>query len=502
VVRPFLRRLQAVHDRQGRLSQGVVALIVLLVLASAWTTERIGIHALFGAFLMGAIMPKGTRFVRHLSEKLEDFTVVFLLPIFFANAGLKAKIGLIDRPELWVDTGLIIAVACLGKFGGSTLAARACGLGWRESSAIGTLMNTRGLMELLILTIGRDLGVITDAVYTMMVLMALATTAMTTPVLSWVYPRRMFAAEAAADADAHRRYTVLIPVAHPRSGGPLLELADTISGPGDDDTKRRVIALHLRPPPDDHEALSAASEHPATAPEPPEERSLAPLLSIARERDIPVKPVTFVSRDIPGDIAVVAAERRADLVLMGFHNPVFSKGLLGGAVHQVLRAAPADVAVFIDRGFVAPRRVLVPYLGGPHDRLALDLAGRIGRHARAEVTVLHIVPPEHSTTAKALGARAACDKAFREPGHEHAVHFRTVTHESPVSAVLDAASGFDLVVVAVAEQWGLESQLFGLRAERIAAECPTSLLIVRKHLTDPAPRAAATPAPAPTAAAT
>src|SRR5213076_3044546 len=128
LVRPLLRRLGTLYDQQGRLSQNMVATIFLLMLGSAFTTEAIGIHALFGAFLMGAIMPKGTRFVRHLGEKLEDYTVVFLLPIFFAYTGLKTQINLLNHAELWVITGVVIAVACLGKFGGSTLAARACGL--------------------------------------------------------------------------------------------------------------------------------------------------------------------------------------------------------------------------------------------------------------------------------------------------------------------------------------------------------------------------------------
>ena len=105
VARPFLRRLQGVHDRQGRLSQDVLAIIVLLTLLSAWITETIGIHALFGAFLMGAVMPKGTEFVRTLVGKLEDFTVVFLLPIFFAYTGLKTEIGLVNTPGLWARDG-------------------------------------------------------------------------------------------------------------------------------------------------------------------------------------------------------------------------------------------------------------------------------------------------------------------------------------------------------------------------------------------------------------
>jgi Kef-type K+ transport system membrane component KefB len=195
LVRPLLRRLEVIYDRRGLLSQNIMSVIFLLILCSAYTTETIGIHALFGALLIGAIMPKGTQFVRHLSEKLEDYTVVFLLPIFFAFTGLRTRIGLLGEPALIVDTALIVFVACLGKFGGAAGAARACGMSWRESSAIGVLMNTRGLMELVILNVGRDLGVITDAVFAMMVIMALLTTALTTPVLNWVYPRRLLAAE-------------------------------------------------------------------------------------------------------------------------------------------------------------------------------------------------------------------------------------------------------------------------------------------------------------------
>ncbi|MDB5318690.1 MAG: potassium transporter, partial [Phycisphaerales bacterium] len=186
LVRPFLKRLEIIYDRQGRLSQPVVSIIFLLVLISAYTTESIGIHALFGAFLMGCVMPKGTQFVRHLSEKLEDYTIVFLLPIFFAFAGLKTEIGLLKTPTMWLYTALIVVVATAGKFGGATLAARAAKLPWREASAIGILMNTRGLMELVILTAGLKLGVLTPAVFTMMVLMALVTTAITTPILNIV----------------------------------------------------------------------------------------------------------------------------------------------------------------------------------------------------------------------------------------------------------------------------------------------------------------------------
>ncbi len=471
-VKPFLRKLEVVYDRQGRLSQNLVSVIFLLVLASAYATEAIGVHALFGAFLMGCIMPKGTQFVRHLSEKLEDYTVVFLLPIFFAYSGLKTRIGLLNNGELWLDTGIIIFVACLGKFGGSTLAARVCGMKWREASAIGILMNTRGLMELVILNIGKDLGVITDAVFAMMVLMAVVTTALTTPILHWVYPSSLFKRQ--ATKLKQERYSILIPVALPKSGGPLVQLADTLIGP--DNEHARLYALHLRPP-TDHEAYRSGLDE-ADA---PRDEALAPLLAQARGRSLPVEPLSLVSRDVPADISSVAAARQVNLVLMGFHKPVIGKTILGGTVHRVLSQCPTHVAIFVDRGFRMARRILVPYLGSKHDTLALELAGRMARNTGALVTVLHVVAPMRGDNARSLNARAAVDRVFDDPTSPTPVTFRVIEDPSPVGVVLHQAQNFDLIVIGVAEAWGLESHLFGWRAERIARDCPCSLLIVRKE---------------------
>lgn len=191
IAKPLLSRLERIVERKGMVPARVMAVVILATLLGSAATEAIGIHALFGAFLTGAVMPKGEKFVNQLRDKIEDFTVTLLLPIFFAYTGLRTQIGLIDTGELWLWTALIIFVACLGKFGGSSLLARMCGMSWREAGAIGILMNTRGLMELVILNIGRELGVITDAIFAMMVLMAIVTTFMTTPVLALVYPRRL-----------------------------------------------------------------------------------------------------------------------------------------------------------------------------------------------------------------------------------------------------------------------------------------------------------------------
>jgi Kef-type K+ transport system membrane component KefB len=193
-VRPLASRLADRHARRraGQSSpmepQRLVVVAILMVFTSSAITELIGIHALFGAFLCGAVVPKQHGLPRRIAERLEDLVSVFMLPLFFAFSGLRTELGLLDRASDWLLCGLVIALACLGKFGGSVAAARFSGFGWRQSSAIGILMNTRGLVELVVLNIGYDLGLVSRTLFTMLVIMALVTTFMTSPLLGWIYP--------------------------------------------------------------------------------------------------------------------------------------------------------------------------------------------------------------------------------------------------------------------------------------------------------------------------
>lgn len=196
-VRPLLQRFAERFRADGRLTHDRLAAILVLALVSALVTEWLGIHALFGAFLAGAVMPKDTAFVRALASKLADMTVVLLLPLFFAFTGLRTSIGLISG-DLWAVCGIVIAAAVAGKWGGSMVAARITGMGWREATAVGVLMNTRGLMELVILNVGLDIGVISPTLFAIMVLMALVTTFMTTPLVGWIYPAHSIRTEQTA----------------------------------------------------------------------------------------------------------------------------------------------------------------------------------------------------------------------------------------------------------------------------------------------------------------
>jgi Kef-type K+ transport system membrane component KefB len=184
VIKPQAERLLGERRGDGTGRKAPTAWVLGFIFTSAWFTETIGIHALFGAFLAGVSLSSHADLRHSLRERLEPFGSGFLLPLFFAYTGLRTQVGLLDDWQSWLVCVAVIAVAIVGKLGGSMLAARWTGMGWQESFSIGALMNTRGLIELIVLNIGYDLGILTPKVFAMMVIMALTTTFMTGPLLS------------------------------------------------------------------------------------------------------------------------------------------------------------------------------------------------------------------------------------------------------------------------------------------------------------------------------
>ena len=184
-VRPrWARWIETAKVNGGGPKQGIMVTVLAFVLASAFVTEVAGIHALFGAFLAGVVMPRETEFCHYLRVRMENMSSVFVLPLFFAFTGLRTQIGLLNGLENWLICLGLIGVATLGTLGGSMCAARWTGLGWNDAFRLGALMNTRGLMELIALNLGYDLGILSPTVFTMMVIMALVTTALTGPLLT------------------------------------------------------------------------------------------------------------------------------------------------------------------------------------------------------------------------------------------------------------------------------------------------------------------------------
>jgi Kef-type K+ transport system membrane component KefB len=189
IVRPLLERFKHRFRPRPSFAGGALGIVLAMVCVSGFITETLGIHALFGAFLIGVVFPKDRDVSEFIRGKLAGVTQSLFLPVFFAFTGMRTRIGLVSGPEMWFYCGLIVVIAVTGKFGGAALAARSTGLNWPEARVIGILMNTRGLVELVVLNVGLDIGVLSPAMFAMMVIMALFTTFMTTPLLHLAYIR-------------------------------------------------------------------------------------------------------------------------------------------------------------------------------------------------------------------------------------------------------------------------------------------------------------------------
>jgi Kef-type K+ transport system membrane component KefB len=189
VARPLLRDRLGPSSKAEQFSAASLSIVFMGLLLSAWITEMIGIHALFGAFLMGLTLPEHDQFKEKLIARIQDITTIVLLPLFFALTGLRTQLGALDDLQSWLVCGLVLVVAIAGKFGGAALAARFTGHSWRTSCILGALMNTRGLVELIVLNLGYDLGILSPKMFTIMVIMAVATTVMTGPIVRWLKPQ-------------------------------------------------------------------------------------------------------------------------------------------------------------------------------------------------------------------------------------------------------------------------------------------------------------------------
>jgi Kef-type K+ transport system membrane component KefB len=317
VIRPFLRKLGDKYSNKESLSRPVVAIFFITLLLSSCVTEMIGIHALFGAFMAGVIMPENMRFRNIFIEKIEDVALVLLLPLFFVFTGLRTQVGLLNDPYAWKALGLILAVAVGGKFLGSSLAARFVGQNWRDSLSVGALMNTRGLMELIVLNIGYDLGVLTPQVFTMLVLMALLTTFMTGPALTLIQ-RWLPESRLAERLTGHAvKYNILVSFSRPEKGIALLRLAGSFVKRSMDNAT--ITMLHLSPSNDLNQYNLEEYER----------DSFEPVERESQRLNLPVISLFKPSVNIEEEIAGTANAGHFDLLLVGLGRSVFDGTLLG-----------------------------------------------------------------------------------------------------------------------------------------------------------------------------
>lgn len=329
LVQPFLKKFGEVYSNKESLSLNIVAAIFGILLISSLITEVIGIHPLFGAFLAGAIMPPSINFRRLIIEKIESVSLGLFLPLFFVFTGLRTQIGLLNSSHLWYTCAGVIGVAIAGKFGGSMFAAKLVGNSWKNSLSIGAFMNTRGLMELVVLNIGYDLGILSPEIFAIMVLMALFTTFMTGPSLDLI--NYLFEKDAEeVVVKTKQKFRILLSFANPQSGKKLARVANLISGYSKSSTE--IMALHVTPSSDINQYQLAEYE----------KESFKPIKAEANKLGLAIKTDYKVSNDVSEEILSDANSGAYDLMLVGVGQSVFEGTLLGQFIGITANALSPD----------------------------------------------------------------------------------------------------------------------------------------------------------------
>jgi Kef-type K+ transport system membrane component KefB len=458
VARPLLARLVPWHRRVGALTPDMLAAILVGLLLSAIVTDRIGVHTILGAFVFGVVMPRrgAAGLTREILERLEQVSLLLLLPVFFVVAGLQVDVSSVGLAGLW-QLGLILLAAVAGKFLGALAAARALGMPRRQSTALGVLMNTRGLTEIVILQVGVQLRLLDASMYTLMVTMALVTTAMTGPALRRVYPDRVLNRELAAadraEAGEVAAYTVLVAV--PSWGADagngdlaarLGELARHITGR---EAPARVVLCRLLPAPVQLEVASGVGSDLALV-----ASTGARLREIARgvECDrVRCSVLVRFAADPVAELAALAETIEADVVLTGTDpagrldadpaGPLGpdSTGSPGGAGAPAVPAGVTVVRARLGTGGSTGRRVIAVLDGGAGGRAALRIGAQLAL-ARGGTLVVDHGPGRRAVRQADAAVESLRGRGLPAEAADHADHTDHTDHAADVLVAPHAAA--------------------------------------------------------------
>ncbi|KAM3253820.1 hypothetical protein ACQJBY_047738 [Aegilops geniculata] len=425
LLRPLLAWMAHRSPEGEPVKEVYICATLAIVLAAGFVTDVIGIHALFGAFMVGIVVPKDGPFAGVLIEKVEDLISGLFLPLYFVSSGLKTDVATIRGAKSWGLLVLVIINACLGKIGGTVIASLCVKIPVREAVTLGFLMNTKGLVELIVLNIGRDRKVLNDESFAIMVLMALFTTFITTPIVMAIYkparpsaPYKRRTVEGGAPADADSELRVLACFHSNRNIPTLLNLVESTRGTGRH--RLAMYAMHLVELSERSSAISMVhrtrrNAMPFFNSGDKTEQMVVAFEAFQQLSAVRVKPMTAISdlETIHRDVIDSAAEKRAAIVIMPYHKLLQHDGSfhsLGSQYHavnkRVLRGAPCSVAILVDRGLgghsqVAAKNVefsvAMLFFGGADDREALAYATRMSEHPGVAVTVTRFRPSRPSS---------------------------------------------------------------------------------------------------------
>ncbi len=487
VVRRILARMATAFDEVGRIPSGWFAAIIVGVLLSAYLTETINIAFIFGGFVMGMVMPRHARLSEEVTRRIEDFVVTLLLPIFFVYTGLKTNVTLLDRPVLWLITGVLIAIAILGKLGGAAIAARVSGFDWRASAAIGALLNTRGLTELIVLNLALTAGAISNALFAALVLMALVTTLMAGPLLKLIDPTNEFGSRvedeiAAAAREASREHpelavperSILVAPQTDAALGQLVALAEPLAHY--QPPRELIIARLVQPP-------RGAGVRGGLQTENLQLERASRAVQEARARlaagGVAARGVALTSSHVGTDLVHIAEREPVDLIVIEGRRPLIGEGVPLGEVSALLERAACSVAVLVAREGLeievgAQRPVLVPFGGAEHDWAALELGSWLASSTGAPLKLLGAAghtDEGQSVTRMLADAGLLVQQATGIPTEPLVV-------AGGRDGIVAAAAGAGLLVIGLSDRWRREG--LGPTRSAIAKAAPAPVLFVRR----------------------
>jgi Kef-type K+ transport system membrane component KefB len=473
LARPFLGRAAAAYAEVGQLPIIWTGTIFVSVLLAAFASERAGVAPIFGAFVMGSVMPRNAGLTTDVSRRFDDFVTIILLPLFFAITGLKVDVTGLDNGLLWLLTLGILAIAVLGKWGGGQIAARYVGFSRRDSAVIGALMNTRGLTELIVLNIALTAGAISPKLFSMLVLMALVTTFMAGPALRLLDPKHELSSSVEEEIEPRDDasvglHTIVVAAQDDRNVGALLAIAEPLAR---SQPPRELVVI---------EALRSETLVAGRLRDMDEvtrvNRRLDDQRRILARNGVTARVAAFLSTDPVRDYLRMVSHEPVDLILIDGRRPWLGPGVPSGPVGRVLDQAPCDVAVLVERAerplLDAAHPVVVPFGGADHDWSALEIGCMI---ASARRTGLRLVgsagTSEEHDASRLLEQASLVVKGFT------GIEAEQVLME-PGEAIVAASADAGLFVVGLAENW--RDQGLGTVRAMIARTATTAVLFVRR----------------------
>jgi Kef-type K+ transport system membrane component KefB len=427
VMRPLLRIIGDLYHNKEVVGKSLVAFMFFILLASSYVTEILGLHALFGAFVAGIIMPENLKFRKIMNEKVEDISLALFLPLFFAYTGLKTEIGLISGSDMWLLCGIFILAAVAGKFGGTMIAARLSNESWKNSLYMGALMNTRGLMELVVLSIGLEMNILPPAIFVMLVMMTLVTTFMTTPLISFI--NVCFRASERIKTGREERlktdtFKVLLSFGRASSGQVMLDLAHQMFSKKPE--RLEVTALHLTVGSDINPLRTGDFE----------KVSFAPIMYEANKLNMLIKTRYDVCDNAEQHICSIVNTDGFDFLLVGagismsdlstdvtahktwekmFHrilkwkNPEQFLSCPGSLIKDKTKAfiekSNCTVGVFANRGFIRAENILVIF-NAVKDLVLLDYTAHLQKSTQGFVKLMNRVSPTSGDSETVAGTLA------------------------------------------------------------------------------------------------